>query len=107
MKPRVTRSRNRSPAPILFENKNDVIEKIVRTLVAAKKCGIEACSGLILGMGAGWYDRSFAARLDRPAPPHLVGAAFSVQQADAIRPEAWDIPLDAVCTESDTFLVSP
>ena len=30
-----------------------------------------------------------------------------VQQAGAIAPEPWDIPLDAVCTESDTFLVSP
>ena len=75
-------------------------------LVVAPLVAFDA-AGHRLGMGGGWYDRSFAARLDRPAPPHLVGAAFSVQQADAIRPEAWDIPLDAVCTESDTFLVSP
>ena len=58
-------------------------------------------------MGGGWYDRSFAFRVDSPAPPRLVGAAFAVQQAEAIAPEPWDIPLDAVCTESDTFLVSP
>src|SRR5690606_2402330 len=75
-------------------------------LVVAPLVAFDA-AGHRLGMGGGWYDRSFAARLDQPAPPHLVGAAFSVQQADAIRPEAWDIPLDAVCTESDTFLVSP
>ena len=75
-------------------------------LVVAPLVAFDA-AGHRLGMGGGWYDRSFAARLDRPAQPHLVGAAFSVQQADAIRPEAWDIPLDAVCTESDTFLVSP
>ncbi len=60
-----------------------------------------------LGMGGGWYDRSFAFRVDRPAPPRLVGAGFSVQQSPAIAPEPWDIPLDAVCTESDTFLVTP
>src|SRR3546814_2426350 len=33
-----------------------------------------------LGMGAGWYDRSFAFRRDRAAPPWLVGAAFATQQ---------------------------
>ena len=60
-----------------------------------------------LGMGGGWYDRSFAFRLSRPAPPRLVGAAFALQRADAIAPEPWDIPLDAICTESETLLVSP
>ena len=58
-----------------------------------------------LGMGGGWYDRSFAFRNTHAAPPRLVGAAFSVQQAEAIAPEPWDVPLDAVCTESETFLV--
>ena|SRR5690606_12174133 len=59
-----------------------------------------------LGMGGGWYDRSFAFRGARPAPPRLVGAGFSLQQSEALSPEPWDIPLDAVCTESDTFLVT-
>ncbi len=57
-----------------------------------------------LGMGGGWYDRSFASRSGQAPPPYLVGAAFAAQQADAIVPQAWDIPLDAVCTESATFL---
>ncbi|TWG91620.1 5-formyltetrahydrofolate cyclo-ligase [Luteimonas sp. J16] len=56
-----------------------------------------------LGMGGGWYDRSFAFRAARPAPPHLVGAGFSFQQSGPIAAEAWDVALDAVCTESDTF----
>ncbi|HVI58653.1 MAG TPA: 5-formyltetrahydrofolate cyclo-ligase [Luteimonas sp.] len=56
-----------------------------------------------LGMGAGWYDRSFAFRRERPAPPWLVGAAFASQQVESVAPEAWDVPLDAVCTERDTF----
>ena len=35
--------------------------------------------GQRLGMGGGWYDRSLAFRLDRPAPPPwLVGAGFAV-----------------------------
>jgi 5-formyltetrahydrofolate cyclo-ligase len=57
-----------------------------------------------LGMGAGWYDRGFAFRRGRAAPPWLVGAAFSSQQVESVAPEPWDVPLDAVCTERDTFL---
>ncbi len=57
-----------------------------------------------LGMGAGWYDRGFAFRRERGAPPWLVGAAFASQQVESVAPESWDVPLDAVCTERDTLL---
>ena len=53
-----------------------------------------------LGMGGGWYDRTFATRLERPAPPWLVGAAFELQRAELPAPAGWDVPLDAVCTEA-------
>jgi len=62
-----------------------------------------------LGMGGGWYDRSFAASHhsdDAPGKgghPLLVGAAFAVQQIDRLPAQAWDVALDAVCTETDTF----
>lgn len=52
-----------------------------------------------LGMGGGWYDRSFAFRHAQTAPPWLVGAAFATQQVDAIANEQWDVRLDAVCSE--------
>jgi 5-formyltetrahydrofolate cyclo-ligase len=54
-------------------------------------------------MGGGWYDRTFAFRRERTTPPHLVGAAFAAQQVDSVFPEAWDMPLDALCTERDTL----
>lgn len=63
-------------------------------------------AGHRLGMGGGWYDRTLAFRRDRAAPPWLVGAGFSVQRCDALPTEAWDVPLDAVCTETDTFTPS-
>lgn len=56
--------------------------------------------GARIGMGGGWYDRSFAFRKDRPGPPWLVGAGYSVQQEEAIQTAAWDVPLDAVCSET-------
>jgi 5-formyltetrahydrofolate cyclo-ligase len=58
-----------------------------------------------LGMGGGWYDRSFSFRHRSAAPPWLVGAAFAFQQARTELPlEDWDVQLDAVCTEYATYL---
>ncbi|HNV80125.1 MAG TPA: 5-formyltetrahydrofolate cyclo-ligase [Thermomonas sp.] len=57
-----------------------------------------------LGMGGGWYDRSLAFRRDTSAPPWLVGAGFDVQRVEALQHEAWDVPLDAVCSEVATHL---
>ena len=56
-------------------------------------------SGLRLGMGGGYYDASFAFRKHRPAPPLLIGAAYSCQETDALEAADWDVPLDAVATE--------
>ena len=57
-----------------------------------------------LGMGGGWYDRSFAFRHQRPAPPRLVGAAFAFQQVEGELPSSnWDVQLDAVCTDLSTI----
>ena len=72
-------------------------------LIVLPLVGFDA-AGQRLGMGGGWYDRSLAFRRDRNAPPPwLVGAGFAVQQLDALVVEPWDVPLDAVCTESHTF----
>jgi 5-formyltetrahydrofolate cyclo-ligase len=60
--------------------------------------------GQRLGMGGGWYDRSFAFRRDRGAPPWLVGAGFSAQQVSALEAADWDVLPDAICTEADTLL---
>jgi 5-formyltetrahydrofolate cyclo-ligase len=88
------------PEPDVAED--DLLEAGDMALVVAPVVAFDArCHRL--GMGAGWYDRSFAFRRERPAPPWLVGAAFASQQVESVAPEAWDVPLDAVCTERDTF----
>ena len=61
-------------------------------------------SGQRLGMGAGWYDRTFAQRRDAPGPPWLVGAAYATQEVDRLDAAKWDVPLDAICTEADTLI---
>ena len=60
------------------------------SLVVLPLVGFDA-NGQRLGMGGGWYDRSFAFRNQRPAPPWLVGAGFAAQQVDAIAAEPWDV----------------
>lgn len=73
-------------------------------LVAMPLVGFDA-QGRRLGMGGGWYDRSFAFRHDRAAPPWLVGVGFATQQIQALSAEPWDVGVDAVCTERETLLV--
>ncbi|WP_058197109.1 5-formyltetrahydrofolate cyclo-ligase [Xanthomonas translucens] len=74
-------------------------------LVVAPLVGFDASGGR-LGMGGGWYDRSFAFRQRQAPAPWLVGAAFAVQQVAALPVAAWDVALDAVCTDSLTLLTA-
>ncbi|WNH53307.1 5-formyltetrahydrofolate cyclo-ligase [Stenotrophomonas oahuensis] len=72
-------------------------------LVVAPLVGFDAqCRRL--GMGGGWYDRSFAFRQARPAPPWLVGVGFAAQQVEDLPVQAWDVGVDAICTETTTFI---
>ncbi|AIC10388.1 5-formyltetrahydrofolate cyclo-ligase [Xylella fastidiosa] len=73
------------------------------TLVVTPLVGFDT-QGHRLGMGGGWYDRSFAFRNRQSPPPWLVGVGFTVQQVSALPTEAWDIPVDAICTELTTLL---
>ncbi len=62
-------------------------------------------AGNRLGMGGGYYDRSFA--FVRPAcwhRPRLVGVAFDRQRVDGLLRRPWDVPLDAVITERHRHL---
>jgi len=53
-----------------------------------------------LGMGGGFYDRSFAFTRIRPRlRPTLIGLAHELQKVQKLPVEPWDIPLDAVVTD--------
>lgn len=56
--------------------------------------------GYRLGYGGGWYDKTLA-RLEKR--PRTVGVAFEVCRLDSIHPEAHDIALDRVLTESAAY----
>lgn len=57
-------------------------------------------SGNRLGMGGGYYDRSFAFKRYRTVTkkPLLIGYAYDFQKIDQLPSESWDIPLDAIVT---------
>ena len=57
-----------------------------------------------LGMGGGWYDRSFAFRNATAPPPWLVGVGFDAQRMPQLEQASWDVVPDAICTETDTLL---
>jgi 5-formyltetrahydrofolate cyclo-ligase len=54
-----------------------------------------------VGMGGGYYDRTLSFMLNPlcQKKPLLIGIAYSVQKIEEIKPQPWDVPLDAVITE--------
>lgn len=57
-------------------------------------------SGWRIGMGGGFYDRTFAAKI-AARPPYLLGYAYANQEVrQGITPKPWDIRLDGVVSES-------
>ncbi len=64
--------------------------------------------GFRLGMGGGYYDRSFAYRHGSSrARPLLIGLAYEFQLVNVLPHEAWDITLDAVITERNIYRFNP
>ena len=54
-----------------------------------------------LGMGGGFYDRTFAfTRRSRGPRPRLIGLAHSLQEVERLPVAGWDIPLEAVVTDA-------
>lgn len=62
-------------------------------------------SGHRIGMGAGFYDRSLSSLHRRFRRPKLIGLGYSFQEVADIQPNAWDIPLDAIVTETEFIRV--
>jgi len=82
---------------------SSLLEPEAMSLVVVPLVGFDA-SGQRLGMGGGWYDRTFAFRKAHAPPPWLVGAAFATQQCADIARKPWDVVLDGVCSDRDTFI---
>lgn len=60
-------------------------------------------TGTRLGMGAGYYDRSFAFRKHQTTKPLLIGIAYSSQEAESLPSEDWDVKLDMLINEREVL----
>jgi 5-formyltetrahydrofolate cyclo-ligase len=57
-----------------------------------------------IGMGGGFYDRSFAFRKNpQVTQPALIGVAHDFQRVERIVPEDWDVRLDMVVTDKAIY----
>jgi 5-formyltetrahydrofolate cyclo-ligase len=57
-----------------------------------------------IGMGGGFYDRSFSFRKDpESSAPVLIGVAHELQKVDRIVPEDWDVRLDMIVTDQAVY----
>jgi len=95
-------SKNRYGIHEPMQNTADIItptelDLVIMPLVAFDKTGTR------LGMGAGYYDRTFAFlnQPHRPKQPQLIGFAYGFQQLDRLDREKWDVGLDYIFTDQD------
>ena len=57
-----------------------------------------------IGMGGGFYDRSFEFRKNPESKlPRLIGVAHEFQKVDQILPEDWDVRLDRIVTDQAIY----
>lgn len=69
------------------------LDVVVMPLVGFDLCGQR------IGMGGGFYDRTFADKIPAQAP-WLLGLAYECQAVKYIQRRDWDVPMDALATEA-------
>jgi 5-formyltetrahydrofolate cyclo-ligase len=98
-----------SPGDLLVKNRYGILEmtkseRLIPSaldLVLVPLVGFDS-EGNRIGMGGGYYDRSFAFKADygnkkvRKNYPCLLGLAYRLQKINRIKPQPWDVRLDQV-----------
>lgn len=85
------------PEPIA--NNDQTIDILTLDLVLLPLVAFDL-NGNRLGMGGGFYDRTFAFKQQsKSLGPKLVGLAHECQKVESLNNNSWDIPLDAVMTD--------
>ncbi|WP_106476745.1 5-formyltetrahydrofolate cyclo-ligase [Phytohalomonas tamaricis] len=60
--------------------------------------------GQRIGMGGGFYDRTFAFAHTQHGPrPRLMGLAHAIQRVEKLPSAHWDVPLDAIVSDQDVI----
>jgi len=99
-------------ADMLAYNRFGILEPVRRTFIKPTALDLVLAplvafdeAGHRIGMGGGYYDRSFAFLNQRKHwhKPRLFGLAYELQKLDSITPNDWDLPLDAIATETTIY----
>lgn len=56
-----------------------------------------------LGMGGGYYDKTFAGIREQWRRPVLLGIAYAMQEVDELDANSWDVRLDGILTEKEVI----
>ena len=60
-----------------------------------------------IGMGAGYYDKALAFKVQQPhLKPYLIGVSYDFQIIDSITPSPWDVPVNAILTPTHTIQIT-
>jgi len=99
---------------VLQMNRYHILEPVVDYLVAAADLDLVILplvgfdkSGHRLGMGGGYYDRSFEfiKNSHRHKKPFLLGVAYACQEIEQLEADPWDIPLNGILTEKNLHIL--
>lgn len=95
---------NRFEIPEIISSRKNSISAKELDVVLMPLVGFDL-NGNRLGMGGGFYDRTFKYLFQRRAlhKPKLIGLAYEFQRLKEINSDHWDIPLTAVVTEKDIY----
>jgi 5-formyltetrahydrofolate cyclo-ligase len=80
--------------------KADMLDLVLLPLVGFDRKGHR------LGMGGGFYDRTFEFLLSSSKKkPFLLGIAFSFQEVDSLPSDSWDVNLNGILTEKEVIFI--
>ena len=101
-----------NPGDLLAFNRFGIPEPVRRHLIKPSALDLVLTplvafdtAGHRIGMGGGFYDRTFAFLQRRQYwhKPNLLGLAYEFQKQTAIKPNNWDVPLNAIATETHIY----
>jgi 5-formyltetrahydrofolate cyclo-ligase len=100
--PDIPMRKNRLQIPEPVISKSTGIEPKSLDLVLAPLVAFDR-SGNRLGMGAGFYDRTFSFLKQDTSKPLMLGLAYEFQCLDHLEKASWDVPLAGVVTEQRVY----
>jgi len=87
-------------APVSLLTDPRKLDAVIMPMVAIDRAGNR------IGMGGGFYDRTFEFRKARNCKPKLIAFAYDFQLIDEQIPQSWDVPSDYVALQSEFIQVA-